>query len=507
MRSGSGKRYYLGGVAAQIPVSDISCRVAKEQNAPHSRGGEHPAVLAALPFLQGANLGNPVSIGQRVIVVGGGDVAMDVARTALRQGASEVTVVCVEAREEMPAHEWEVREAREEGVAFFTRWGPKEVIIEDEGKIKGLKVQRVTRVFDENGRFSPQFDGNVTEFMPADNIILAVGQAASLDFVKGYLEVDARGNVVVDRETLATSAEGVFACGEVANGPGPAISAVASGHKVAERVAAYLTGKQLPEKEEVKVIGQLPFEVAEHVISRGRENLFQIVPEVRVRNFEAFEVGYSEKQALAEAGRCLRCGLGAEVDISRCAGCLTCQRVCPFGVPAVESRAKISPDACQACGICAAACPAGAITILGLKKDHWSKNGQPGSSPLKIYVCRRVLGREIVPGFEKEIQEFFCLDLKVLPCAGALRKDWVLRDFEQGACGVALVSCGDGCTRDGISKCRDAEFNAAYRLCSKIGIDGGRLAYFSQKNSGSLLQELSRFARKVARMGPLWKNL
>jgi len=475
-------------------------------------GGEHPAVLPALPYLQGVNLGDPLPIGESVVVIGGGDVAMDVARTALRQGAREVTVVCVEHREQMPAHSWEVQEALEEGVKLRSGWGPKEVMIATEERIKGLAIQKVTQVFDREGRFAPRFDTSNVDIVRGDNIIMAVGQIPSLDFVRGYLELDARGNIVVDRENLSTSAEGVFACGEVAQGPGPAISAVASGHKAAERVAAYLTGKPLLQlKEPVKVIGELSPRIAEQVISRGREQLPQIAPGIRVKNFAAFEHGFNEKQALAEAGRCLRCGLGAEVDISRCIACLTCRRVCPFGVPAVESKAMISPDACQACGICAAACPAGAITVSGLTKDTWGgiwrESAQSGDPPIKIYACRREMGGKIVPGFERELPGLGSSILTVLPCTGALRRDRVLKDFGEGGFGVVVVSCNDGCAKGSMSAVRyDAEIEGARKLCVAAGLDGGRLALIRDDRKDTLLKELVDFAQRITAMGPPWKK-
>lgn len=472
-------------------------------------GVKHPAVIPALRYLQAANTDNPIPVGEHVVVVGGGDVAMDVARTVLRQGAGTVTVICREAFEEMPAHTWEVQEAMEEGVLLRPGYGPVKVIMKDGDRIKGLQVQRVTRVFDEKERFKPCFDSSDTGIVPADTIILAVGQAPSVDFVKGCLELDNRGNIIVDRETLATGVEGIFCCGEVAEGPGPAIYAVASGHKVAERVAAYLEGKAVWfKKEPVKVIGKLPANVAGQVIRRDRKELSKVAPEIRVKNFTPFETGFTEQQALIEAGRCLRCGLGAQVDIERCVSCLTCRRVCPFGVPALESRAKVSPDACQACGICAAACPAGAITISGLKNNLTSnkvKNGWKNNPPLKIYACRKVMGIALVPGFENDIPGMGRSTLRVLPCAGSLRKDDVLKDFEQGIYGVVLISCAGGCSGDRSSLRQQAsEFEGLLKLCTAIGLESERLVHLYGESYDQVEKELTAFAQRLSVMGPVF---
>jgi NADPH-dependent glutamate synthase beta subunit-like oxidoreductase/ferredoxin len=464
-------------------------------------GGDHPAVLLALPFLQNANGGTPLATGRRVIVIGGGDVAMDVARTAIRQGAQEVKIVCLESLEEMPAHDWEVQEAREEGVAFHTGLGPLEVITRENGQIEGLKVQRVVRVFDEKGCFSPQFDARKTETLAADTIIISVGQAPLLDWARHRLELDGKGNLLVDRDTLSVGVDGFFACGEVAQGPGAAISAIQSGHRVADSVAAYLLkGKVFSQDEPVGLIGELDTGVVNKIIRNKRKELNRVDPADRIKNFATFEKGFCREEGLTEAGRCLRCGLGAQVDISRCIGCLTCQRVCPYGVPAVVSRARISADACQSCGICAAACPAGAITILGIN-DFQSRD----NLLIRIYVCRKSVGRSIVPTEVANDPVFSNSLVNVLPCAGSLRKDVILADFEGGTQGVALIFCGDGCSALSThSSAGGAEVKGAKGLISDIGLGAGRLEFIVADGKESLMASLTAFVKRVSAMGPLW---
>ncbi len=472
-------------------------------------GGEHPAVLPALPFLQRANSGNPMPVGRSVIVIGGGDVAMDVARTALRQGGSEANVVCLESPEEMPAHAWEVQEAREEGVRLYTGLGPKEILLSIDEGVQGLEVQKVMQVFDKEGRFNPCFDTAQTKVINGDNVIVSVGQAASLSWVRGHLQLDSRGNLVVDRDTLAAGEDGFFACGEVAQGPGAAVSAIASGHKVAENVAAYLSKIGPRKPEAIAVLGDLPDKVSKHIITHKRRNLKHLKPETRVKSFGVFEMGFNEENALTEASRCLRCGLGAEVDISLCIGCLTCQRICPYGVPAVESKASISPDICQACGMCAAACPAGAITIPGLKResdgDSYDVFSNPANPPMVIYACRKTVGRHILPGTVTGYTVLNNAVIRVLPCIGSLRKDTLLTNFARGVWGVALISCSEGCTSGSLYNAgRDAEFKASLTLLGEIGIDAGRLAHLNAENQESVINKLTDFAQKVATIGSLW---
>lgn len=461
-------------------------------------GFDHPSVLLALPFLQGANLGSPLPVGRRVAVIGGGDVAMDVARTAIRQGAGEVVVTCLESRPEMPAHTWEIDEALEEGVTIKDAWGPEEALVE-KGKLVGLRVKKVLSVFDDNGRFNPSFDEKVKEEIEADTIIVAVGQKTDPGFLAGSdIPLDARGNLQVDRSTLATPAEGVFACGEVAVGPGAAINAVASGQKAARSVEHFLRGQPLTATAiNIPQISSLPGDVARKVIKRDRQKVPVIDAGKRKGSFLPFEKGYDESLARQESARCMRCGLGAAVVTGKCAACLTCVRACPFGVPVVNGRAEISMDKCQGCGICAAVCPAGAIEMMSPDCYSTGESSVPADgAPVVLYVCRYLVGKEFQPEILRHTPEMKDVKVSVLSCIDTVSQLRIMADLEQGAGGVALVGCaGEECLAGGY-RCRGSEFAAARSLAGQIGLDSRMLLCRAEKGR-SVMEDILDFVKEV----------
>ncbi len=204
-------------------------------------GEDMEGVFHALDLLRQVNLRKRPKLGERVLVIGGGNVAMDAARTAIRLGAEAVHMACLESREEMPAHEWEIREALTEGVALNVSWGPKE-ILGDGKKVTGLKFVRCVSVFDENGMFNPSFDETVTKVLEADAVILAIGQAPDLSFLEEKTDVLGVRAIAVDPMTMETSLPGVFAGGDAVSGPATVIEAVAAGKIAATSIDRYLRG-------------------------------------------------------------------------------------------------------------------------------------------------------------------------------------------------------------------------------------------------------------------------
>ncbi len=284
-------------------------------------GSDAEGLVYGIPFLHETNGGGKPDLGKRIAVIGGGNVAMDVARSAVRvaQGAT-VSLYCLESRVEMPAHEWEITEAEEEGVLINPSWGPKRVAQSD-GKVKALELVRCTSVFDEQHRFNPSFDKNETTSFDADTIILAVGQACDLSFLGDDMKTN-RGAIEVDRLTLETSVPDVFAGGDTATGPASLVQAVEQGHRAAISIHRHLRGEDLSvAREPVERPTELaPIPNWADCAEKPRAEMPTASLEDRVTSFMEIDSGYTEETAMAEAQRCLNCG--------GCSACRECVRVC-----------------------------------------------------------------------------------------------------------------------------------------------------------------------------------
>ena len=337
-------------------------------------GADAEGVRGALEFLRDANFRQEADVrGKRVLVIGGGNVAIDCARVALRMGASEVRFSSLESAEELPAHPWEIEEAIDEGVVPTCSVGPEEVMVEN-GHVVGLRVRECLSVFDENRRFSPTM-GDDTSVIETDVVVFSIGQAAVLGpVVEGTdVEVNDRGNLVSDRTLFTTSSDGVFACGEVVTGPGACVGAIATGHEVAISIDRYLQGVDLSEGRVARPMSgfethhEIPLDGVE--AERLRMPLTMEPPEERTRDFRVVEGGLSAEAAFHEATRCLRCR--SEV----CVGCTFCARTCPDNCITVErddtpgartvTRYDLDLTKCCFCGLCAEQCPTDALTHTG----------------------------------------------------------------------------------------------------------------------------------------------
>jgi formate dehydrogenase beta subunit len=459
-------------------------------------GADHPGILKALPFLQQVNRGEKPAIGGRVLVVGGGDVAMDAARTAVRLGAAEVNVICLETRAEMPAQSWEIEEALEEGVGLINGYGPREVV-SDGDQILGLRTQKVRSVFDASGKFNPVFEPDALLTRPCDTIILAIGQGPGREFIKDSgLAIDARGFIVIDQESLHTSVEGVFACGEIAEGPGLAIAAIASGHKAAAVVNSYLAGsKCLTPAGDVASIGALSGTVAEKLPGLPRAVMPVLPAAVRRRSLCPYELGLDEEKAVYEAGRCLSCGLGARVVEDKCVACLSCQRVCPYEVPLIGGFARMPVETCQACGICAAHCPAYAIAVENINEQGIKETlaGLSGQEPLVIFT-----GQENYVELLK-LNSFNAVIIR-LPTVSALQLEWILSAFENGAGGVAVLGAGENFRRhlDDAGAVKGM-LSRAKALLAAIGLDPARLYYCETPTAEETVAALEAFEGQIQR--------
>ncbi|MBI2303971.1 MAG: FAD-dependent oxidoreductase [Chloroflexi bacterium] len=284
----------------------VGAQLSRKLNIPRI---ELEGIVWGVDFMRGVNQGLRASVGERVVVIGGGNVAMDVALTARRLGAREVQLACLESREEMPAHPWEIQEAVEEGVVIHPSWGPK-AILGDEGRVTGIELVRCTSVFDREGKFNPTYDSSVVSSLDADMVIVAIGQAVDLSFVKPEDGVKVNRGLIVADERLATTRKGVFAGGEAVTGPSSVIHAIAAGRKAAVAVDRYLGGRGIIDET------LIPFEEPNPWL--GREEGF--APQSRApmpclpvaerhQSFAEVELGFNPEMAQQEARRCLQCHL------------------------------------------------------------------------------------------------------------------------------------------------------------------------------------------------------
>jgi formate dehydrogenase (NADP+) beta subunit len=418
---------------------------SRELNLP---GNDLDGIVKGIDFLLNVNLGYRFSIGKQVVVIGGGNVAIDVARTAMREqqkqagqtpsegalpdqlspsemdvamkefmdvsraalrmGAREVHLVCLESREEMPASEEEIEEGLHEGITIHPSLGPKQFVGKD-GKLIGLQTIRCSSVFDAQRRFNPIFEPGTESVIPCDTVILAIGQASDISFFKPAdgIETTRQGTVKIDPETLMTTAPGIFAAGDIAFGPRLIINAVADGKRAAEGIDRYLRGPEWKPKPKHVLITVLDHhEMAANYDEYSRLAV-PVIPIDRRTGIAEVETGFTEEQARLEASRCLRCWIntifeGNEDEGTECILCGGCVDVCPENclrlVPlsqfafddqtkailgeqavhdgialqhvraeelgAVEGSVMVKDETiCIRCGLCAERCPAHTITM------------------------------------------------------------------------------------------------------------------------------------------------
>jgi len=338
-------------------------------------GHELDGVVKGIDFLLNVNLGYRFSIGKQVVVIGGGNVAIDVARSAMREqqklapgaesavalpdeltssehdvamkefmdvsrqalrmGAREVHLVCLESRAEMPASEEEIEEGLVEGIKMHPSLGPKRFVGRN-GKLTGLEVINCTAVFDAQHRFSPTFAAGTEAIIPCDTVILAIGQASDTSFLKpgDGIETTRQGTLKIDPATLMTTAPGIFAAGDVAFGPRLIINAVADGKKAAEEIDKFIRGSEWkPKPRFVQITLVDHHEMAERYDEYSRLGV-PVIPLERRTGVAEVEIGYTEEQARREASRCLQCWIntifeGNEAEGTECILCGGCVDVCP----------------------------------------------------------------------------------------------------------------------------------------------------------------------------------
>ncbi len=406
-------------------------------------GVQLDGVLRAIDFLLNVNLGYKVSLGRKVVVIGGGNVAFDVARSvvrqtekfagmneaelrtalhqaaavleelttkdaeapdevrlaldvareAIRKGVPEVHLYCLESLDEIPAAREEIEEAEKEGIRIHTRYGPKRIVGRD-GKVTGIELIKADRVFDENRRFNPHFIDGSEEIVDADSVVLAIGQAPDLAWIRpeDNLKTTPRGTLQADPGTMATSRPDVFAGGDAAFGPRIIITAVAEGKRAARSISKFLTGRVPAEPQQARVT---VYETSRYRMIPDYEKLVRRAPPTlaldRRIGIAEVEKNYPDPAARQQADRCLKCHVGPVFNGDSCILCGGCADVCPesclrlvdvarlrgdekltaafvarYGrVPAAGEQGAIIKDEtrCIRCGLCAVRCPTGAITM------------------------------------------------------------------------------------------------------------------------------------------------
>jgi heterodisulfide reductase subunit A2 len=279
-------------------------------------------VLQGVDFLRDAAMGKEVKIGEEVLVIGGGNVAIDVALTAKRKGAKKVTLICLEKREEMPAWEHEIQEALESEIEIVNSFGPKSFFIDKSNKVSGLEFKTCTAVFDENRRFNPQYDENACTPYFGDTVIVAIGQSTNLTGIKEQgIAISRPGGLEADRVTLQTPIEWVFAGGDAFYGPKSVVDAVSCGKEAAESIHRFVNGLDLKEGREKKWEFVKPETAKEP--HKNRVAVRCLDPEARECNFMEVSFGYNQEEAKTEAQRCLKCGI--------CSECYQCVEACLAG--------------------------------------------------------------------------------------------------------------------------------------------------------------------------------
>ena len=294
-------------------------------------GEDHEDVINGVDYLRDVNLGKDIKTEGEVIVIGGGNVAVDVARTALRTGAKTVNMICLEGKDEMPAQDEEVLEAKDEGIVIDNGWGPKRIIVEN-GNIKAVEFKRCVSVFDKDGRFSPKYDERNTKIVDADKVLLSIGQSIVWGDILNGTKVELNPNMTVKADSLTyqTNEPDIFVGGDVYTGPKFAIDAIAAGKEGAESLHRFVhPGQTLHLGRNRRVFTALD---KDNVVFDGydRAKRQKINYDSSKENtFADPRITFTEEQLKAETDRCLKCGV-AHVDVNRCIGCGECTTRCKF---------------------------------------------------------------------------------------------------------------------------------------------------------------------------------
>ncbi len=296
-------------------------------------GEDAEGVESGVSFLRRVNQDPSIKLGGDVVVVGGGNVAADVARAAARATDGKVTMLCLESRDEMPAAKDEIAEVEEENIVIFNGWGPKEVVKGADGKVQSIVFKKCVSVFDDEHKFSPKYDENETKTIECSNILMAIGQAAEWgDLLKGTkVELNRNGTAVADKITLQTAEPDVFVGGDIYHGARFAIDAIAEGREGMLSINRFVhPGQSLTTGRNLRNFIELDRDdISIQSYDNAERQTPGMAPGDPLGTFEDLRLPFTEAQVRAEASRCLKCG-ATTVDVNMCIGCGLCTTRCEF---------------------------------------------------------------------------------------------------------------------------------------------------------------------------------
>lgn len=444
---------------------------------PKCKGVELPGIITAVEFLKQVSEGQRPYLGKSVVVVGGGHTAIDAARTCIRLGTPDVTIIYRRTLNEMPAGKVEVEEAESEGVKFRFLAAP--VRFAGRGKVEKVHCVEMRFVADGSRRRKLVPVENSDFEIKADAAILAIGYSPKAEEIKEIRLISGKkGTIVVKDETGRTNLKGVFAGGDVVSGPMSVIDAIASGKRAADAIHRSLRNLPPREIEEPSVLRPLDEKIVSLIVKAVRQKMPTLPIEERIKSFDEVNLGFSPEQALACAQRCLNCGAGAVVS-DECAACFNCVLVCPYGVPvAGQEKAQIDISQCQACGICAAECPASAIDVrLETREESRRKLKET------IETARREKPGEFAIEFYCQFQqsESATSDKGAgygvgKPCMARIDLYQLIHPFEAGSKAVTINKCEHHeCHFKGCDEWIQKHVENARKMLGEIGLDAERL--------------------------------
>lgn len=367
-------------------------------------GASDPDVIRGIEYLRVRCAGEPWKIKDQMVVIGGGNVAFDVARTSVRNGAKQVTMVCLEARDEQTADEFEIEDGIEEGIRIINRVGPLGIERDSSGQITGVKLQKISGLFDHTGKFSPQFIPGTEFTIPCNTVALAIGQSMDMGLFNGWarkaeLKME-RGIIQTERGTGRTSVKKIYAGGDAAFGPALFITGIRHGQEAARSIDEDLRGVKPYQEFSAEWTEVPPIRDKTYLRTKWALPTMQS-PEVRIHNEQMVENNYTPEEAHEQSNRCLQCHINPVFDGTLCIKCNGCVDVCPcnclkqvpisklnmdfgggeirqavnnfYGVDSeslsngeleVMGTAMLKDeDLCIRCGLCAEKCPTQAVTM------------------------------------------------------------------------------------------------------------------------------------------------